>query len=110
MSAQSASRDRQPDLALTILADLGRYPLVVMLALVTLISAFAVVLAAHHARLVNIEVERELARRDQLEIEWRHLLLEENALGEHSRVGRIAEKELQMRLPGAIDERIVRLP
>ncbi|MBP7548063.1 MAG: cell division protein FtsL [Corallincola sp.] len=110
MSAQPAGRDRQPDLALTIVADLGRYPLVMLLAVATLVSAFAVVLAAHHARLVNIEVERELARRDQLEIEWRHLLLEENALGEHSRVGRIAEKELQMRLPGAIDERIVRLP
>ena len=101
---------RQPDLAGAVVADLGRHPLTLLLALLAIISAFAVVLMSHQARLRNAELETELAGRDQLEIEWRHLLLEENALGEHSRVGRMAEQQLQMRLPSPTEERIVRLP
>lgn len=110
MNAVATQGTRQPDLALAVLADLARHPFTLTLGVATILSAFAVVLAAHHSRLLNIDLERQLAKRDQLEIEWRHLLLEQNALGEHSRVSRLAEQQLQMRQPGATDERIVRLP
>ena len=98
------------DLAMTVLSDLGRHPWTLLLALIGIASAFAVVLTSHHARLQNILLERQLEANDQLEIEWRHLLLEENALGEHSRVSRIAEQQLNMHAPSAKDEKVVRLP
>jgi cell division protein FtsL len=48
--------------------------------------------------------------RDRLDIEWRNLLLEEQSLAEHSRVTRIATKELDMVRPLPNEEVIVRLP
>jgi len=102
--------ERQPDLAMTVLTDLFRHPWILLLSILCVGSAFGVVLTSHHARLQNILLERQLAERDRLEVEWRHLLLEENALSEHSRISRLAEQQLQMHAPTAKDERVVRLP
>jgi cell division protein FtsL len=104
------SQPRQPNLTATVLADLGRHPFTLLCLGLVVASAFGVVLMAHKARLRNVDLENELAVRDRLEIEWRHLLLEESAIGEHSRVGRLAEQQLQMRLPSPMEERIVRFP
>ena len=45
--------------------------------------------------------------RDALDIEWRNLILEENALGDHSRVERIATEKLQMQHVDPSQENIV---
>ena len=42
-----------------------------------------------------------------LDIEWRNLILEENALGDHSRVERIATEKLQMQHVDPSQENIV---
>ncbi len=61
-----------------------------------LVSAVFVVTTAHRTRLLTAEREQLVLERDALDIEWRNLILEENALGDHSRVERIATEKLQM--------------
>lgn len=103
--------DKQPNLAKLILLDIltaGRLPL--LLLLVIFASAMAVVFATHHTR--QLIAERELAsvERDRLNNEWRNLILEENALSEHSRVQEMAAEELQMIRPDISNEVVVSLP
>ena len=43
----------------------------------------------------------------KLDIEWRHLLLEQNALAEHSRVSDIAREKLNMARPAPLSEKLV---
>ncbi|RLM28139.1 cell division protein FtsL [Brenneria alni] len=68
----------------------------VLLLIAVLVSAVFVVTTAHKTRLFTAEREQLLLERDALDIEWRNLILEENSLGDHSRVERIATEKLQM--------------
>lgn len=58
----------------------AKIPLVLLIAVI--ISAVSVVTVAHKTRLLIAEKERSAIDFDSLDIEWRNLLLEENALGE----------------------------
>ena len=77
-----------------------RMPLVALgLLLAVVVSAIGVVYTAHRSRELFRSLEQ--ARRDQneIQIEWRQLLLERSTLASHARVEAIADKELQMKLP-----------
>lgn len=58
-------------------------------------------------RLLTAQREQLVLERDALDIEWRNLILEENALGDHSRVERIATEKLQMQHVDPSQENIV---
>ncbi len=80
-----------------IVGDLLRHakiPLILLIAV--LVSSILVVTTAHKTRLLTAQREQLVLERDALDIEWRNLILEENALGDHSRVERIATEKLQM--------------
>ncbi len=79
---------------MAILLRNAKIPLILMIA--ALVSAVFVVTTAHRTRLLTAEREQLVLERDALDIEWRNLILEENALGDHSRVERIATEKLQM--------------
>ncbi|MDC9580999.1 cell division protein FtsL [Xenorhabdus sp. PR6a] len=72
----------------------AKLPLILLVAVV--VSAISVVTVTHQTRLLIVEKEHQVIQLDALDIEWRNLLLEENALGDHSRVERIATEKLQM--------------
>lgn len=77
-----------------------RMPLIALcLLLAVVVSAIGVVYTAHRSRELFRSLEQ--ARRDQneIQIEWRQLLLERSTLASHARVEAIADKELQMKLP-----------
>lgn len=93
-----------------IVADLRRQWPVLLLGVFVLGSALAVVWTAYEARAMTNALNQKLQHRDELDIEWRHLLLEEQTLTEHSRVGRMAEKQLGMGRPAPGQEVVVRLP
>lgn len=57
--------------------------------------------------LLTAQREQLVLERDALDIEWRNLILEENALGDHSRVERIATEKLQMQHVDPSQENIV---
>ncbi|EEQ20814.1 Cell division protein ftsL [Yersinia intermedia ATCC 29909] len=72
-----------------------------------LVSAVFVVTTAHRTRLLTAEREQLVLERDALDIEWRNLILEENALGDHSRVESIATDKLKMQHVDPSQENIV---
>ncbi len=79
-----------------------RMPLVALcLLLAVVVSAIGVVYTAHRSRELFRSLEQ--ARRDQneIQIEWRQLLLERSTLASHARVEAIADKQLQMKLPAS---------
>ncbi|WP_341502921.1 cell division protein FtsL [Gallaecimonas sp. GXIMD4217] len=80
-----------------------------LLFLAVVISAFAVVYLAHHNRLQTAERERLRVEREQLDVEWRNLNLEEGALAEHSRVEELARKQLNMTRALPNDEKVIAL-
>lgn len=92
-----------------IVADLARHPVRVLLFLAVLVSAGLVVLSAHHNRQMSIAIERLMQEKDQLDVEWRHLVLEQSALTEHNRIEALVEKQLDMHRPKATDEVVVRI-
>ncbi|MCJ2375926.1 cell division protein FtsL [Vibrio sp. ZSDZ34] len=104
------SKGTQPNLAKHIAYDLltvGRTPLILLLLIFA--SAMGVVFATHHTRQAINDKDIALQERERLDNEWRNLLLEENALSEHSRVQALAKQELDMRRPDADKEVVVSL-
>ena len=92
-----------------ILADLARHPLRVLLFLLVMFSALSVILSAHLNRQVIIANERLMQEKDDLDIEWRHLLLEQGALTEHNRIESMVRRDLNMIRPEPEEEVVVRL-
>lgn len=72
----------------------GKLPLILLVAVI--ISAVYVVTTAHKTRLLTAEKERLVLEKNVLDIEWRNLILEENALADHSRVERFSSEKLGM--------------
>ena len=88
----------------------GRKALIVavpVLWLLALGSAAAAVWVKHRSREQFIELERLNARRDNLEIEWGQLQLEQSAWSTHAFVERIARTQLRMDTPPPQDIKIV---
>jgi cell division protein FtsL len=65
----------------------------------TLGSAAAAVYLKHRSREMFVELERLNTRRDNLEIEWGQLQLEQSAWSTHAFVERVASAKLHMAMP-----------
>ncbi len=97
-------------LTIEVWRDIKRHLFVYFLLILVVISAFAVIYFTHLNRQATSQVEMLLAERDELDIEYRNLLLEQNSLAEHSDIESKAKKYLQMKRPTAKDEVLIRLP
>ncbi len=102
--------ERRINLALEILHDLGRHKFQVLLALAIVGTALTVVVVTNQTRGLTSQHNELQDERDKLDIEWRHLLLEQNALAEHSRVSDIARQKLGMARPSPLSEKLVNQP
>ncbi|MDF2178439.1 cell division protein FtsL [Aliiglaciecola sp. CAU 1673] len=104
-------KDGQTQFNLVVLlwTDLTRHLGRVLLYLMVLTSAGAVILSAHHNRQLTIVHEQLMQERDQLDVEWRHLVLEQSALTEHNRLESMVQKQLSMRRPLPQDEVVVQI-
>ena len=78
-----------------------------LLCLAVLASAVGVVFVRHEARSLFTELERLSSERDQLNIEWGQLQLEQSAWSNHGFVERVASEKLRMTLPQPAEVRIV---
>jgi cell division protein FtsL len=65
----------------------------------TLVSAAGTIYCKHRARELFIQLETLNARRDNLEIEWGQLQLEQSAWSTHAFVERVASTRLHMAMP-----------
>jgi len=92
-----------------VAADLARHPVRVLLFLALLVSAGLVILSAHHNRQMSIAIERLMQEKDQLDVEWRNLVLEQSALTEHNRIEALVKSELNMHRPLPSEEVVVRI-
>ncbi len=80
--AMPVSKDGQPILLLMIFA------------VVCMISAIGLVYVKHESRNLFIELERLTTERDELNIEWGQLQIEQSTWATHARIERVALEEL----------------
>jgi cell division protein FtsL len=80
-----------------------------ILLVLVVVSAFSVIYYTHVNRQTTSELEQLFTQRDELDIEWRNLLLEQNSLAEHSAIESKAKKLLKMKRPDAKSEIIITL-
>ena len=66
-----------------------------LLALV-MASSFGVIYTAHQSRELFRTLEKSRQRENQIQIEWRQLLLERSTLSSHARIEAMAGSELRM--------------
>lgn len=102
--------DRRLNLALLILLDLKRHLFQVILGLAILCSALTTIVVTDDTRTVTAELNKVQSITDELEVEWRHLVLEQNALAEHSRVSDIVRIKMAMARPKPLEEKVISLP
>jgi len=70
-----------------------------LLAGAVLVSALAQVTAKHQARQLFVELERLKGERDQLQIEWGQLQLEQSTWATHARTENLGRGELALVIP-----------
>ena len=97
-------------LAKHILGDISKYKLTMGLLLLNVVAAILVVHWAQLNRQMVIQQDVLLQQRDDIDLRWRHLLLEQRALAEHSRVERLARERLNMDRPTTEAQVVVTLP
>ena len=81
----------------------GLLPAVALLWVAVLGSAAGAIWCKHRARELFVELEALNARRDNLEIEWGQLQLEQSAWSTHAFVERVASTKLRMAMPAPKD-------
>ena len=78
-----------------------------LLWLAALATAAGAIYCEHRARQLFIELEALNARRDNLQIEWGQLQLEQSAWSSHAFVERVAGARLHMAMPPPRDIEII---
>ena len=73
--------------------------LVIALVILVLASSLGVVYAKHQSRKLFIELDTLKKERDEMNVEWGRLQLEQSTLATHSRIEQTAKKRLNMVTP-----------
>ncbi len=79
----------------------------VLLALALVASAVAVVYAKHETRQLFMELQTLIAERDELEVAWGRLRIEQSTWSNHARVEKLAREQMGMVAPAPDDIRLV---
>lgn len=72
---------------------------IAVLSAVVMVSAIAVIMVKHESRKRFVALQVLEKERDQMNVEWGQLQLEQGAWATNSRVERIARKKLHMVIP-----------
>ena len=92
--------------------DQSRQPVLLTLvfALVCVTSAMAIIYTKHESRKLFVELEQLTTERDELNIEWGQLQIEQSTWATHARIERVAAEELSLVRPTSGDIHIVEHP
>ncbi|SFD23059.1 cell division protein FtsL [Pseudoalteromonas denitrificans] len=101
---------RQPNLFAEIFKGFFKEKIVFLLLFLIFITALAVVQVTHASRQELILQDQLLQQRDDLDLQWRYLLVEQEFYAQHVRIEEIAKTKLQMKRPQSKDEQVVILP
>ncbi|MCH8866243.1 MAG: cell division protein FtsL [Proteobacteria bacterium] len=81
--------------------------LVVVFGLVCVLSAMAVIYTKHESRKLFVELEELTHERDELNIEWSQLQIEQSTWATHARIERVATDDLSLVRPQTTEIYIV---
>lgn len=84
--------------------------LVVIFALVCVMSAMALVYTKHESRTLFVELEQLSDERDELNIEWGQLQIEQSTWATHSRIEKVAAEDLALVRPEATEIYVIERP
>ncbi|MDJ0940393.1 MAG: cell division protein FtsL [Woeseiaceae bacterium] len=73
--------------------------LVFVFAVVCVVSAMALVYTKHESRKLFVELEQLTRERDELNIEWGQLQIEQSTWATHARIEKVAADDLQLKRP-----------
>ena len=79
-----------------------------VLGLAVMISAIACVHSKHLSRKLFVELQQLTSVRDEMQVNWGRLQIEQSTWSAHARVERLARKQMKMRSPDPADIRLVR--
>ena len=93
-------------------ATVKRQPflLVVVFAVVCVISAIALVYTKHESRKLFVELESLTHERDELNIEWGQLQIEQSTWSTHARIEQVATENLSLVRPEATEIYVIERP
>ena len=81
--------------------------LVVVFAVVCVLSAIAVIYTKHESRKLFVELETLTTKRDELNIEWGQLQIEQSTWATHARIEQVAADRLSLVRPKSSEIYIV---
>ncbi len=84
--------------------------LVLVFASVCVLSAIAIVYTKHESRKLFVELERLTEERDELNIEWGKLQIEQSTWATHGRIEQVANDRLSLQRPAANDIYVIERP
>lgn len=77
-----------------------RWMVLTILLLMAMASALAVVYARHETRRTFVALQQAENQRDEMNIEWGRLQLEQSTWATHVRIDKLAREKLGMKVPG----------
>ncbi len=86
------------------------YVMVVAFAVVCVLSGIALVYTKHESRKLFVELESLTRERDQLNIEWGQLQIEQSTWATHARIEKVAKDELALMRPESSDVYVIERP
>ncbi len=84
--------------------------LVLVFAVVCVMSAMALVYTKHESRKLFVELEALTHERDQLNIEWGQLQIEQSTWATHARIEQVATDDLSLVRPVASEIYVIERP
>jgi cell division protein FtsL len=84
--------------------------LVLVFAVVCVLSAMALVYTKHESRKLFVELEQFTHERDQLNIEWGQLQIEQSTWAQHARIEQVATDDLSLVRPEATEIFVIERP
>jgi cell division protein FtsL len=86
------------------------FALVLVFAIVCVTSAMAVVYTKHESRRLFVELESLTEERDELNIEWGQLQIEQSTWATHARIEQVATDDLELMRPEATEIFVIERP
>jgi len=84
--------------------------LVFVFALVCVLSAMALVYTKHESRKLFVELESLTRTRDELNIEWGQLQIEQSTWAQHARIEKVATEDLSLTRPETTEIFVIERP
>ncbi|HSG97638.1 MAG TPA: cell division protein FtsL [Woeseiaceae bacterium] len=84
--------------------------LVFVFALVCVMSGMALVYTKHESRKLFVELERLTQERDELNIEWGQLQIEQSTWAQHARIEQVATDDLSLVRPDTTEIFVIERP